>query len=349
MKKPVLFLAVLCTLLLIAGAAGRTADDYPSAQLAAESKLAHDTLSQHFAEIQARSHLAAALEERLDGDASGIELGNRPSWMTPADYEAHNTVLFKLNASLITQLASGKYHALGEVRGADDTLYRSPVDGTLQPLAAYVPASYDPRTPAALVVFLHGRTWSENDVIATPTVRQIADATGTIVVAPYGQGDNQYADPASTDVYGALDAAERAFNVDRQRVYLAGHSMGGYGVFIVAPKHPQLWAAVLAASGGMVTETLTPALTALQHTPVYLVVGSDDPIVPHGYMAQNASLLQHSGIEVHYYEEPGGLHSIVTISKSFKQAWTDMLAHRTLAPREDIQLPQASPVAVKPN
>ncbi|HLW37693.1 MAG TPA: alpha/beta fold hydrolase [Candidatus Eremiobacteraceae bacterium] len=349
MSRRTLVFSLLAALAFVVPNPVRAADSYPSVQLRAESKLAHDTLIEHFSEIQARSHLGVALEERLDGDASGIDLNGKPAWMTLADYREHNSVLFRLNASLITQLATGKYHDLGAVRGADDTVYKSPVDGTMQPLAAYVPASYSPNAPTALVVFLHGRTWSENDVIATPTVRQIADATGTIVVAPYGRGDNQYADPASLDVYAALDAAERAFNVDRRRVYLAGHSMGGYGVFIVAPKHPEVWTAVFAASGGMVTDTLTPALKALQHTPVYLVVGSDDEIVPQGYMSQNATLLRQSGIETHYYEQPGGKHSIVTISRAFKQAWLDMLAHRVAAPAEETQLPHAPPATGKPN
>lgn len=341
---------VLTVLLAVPSAVWSGSNSYPSEQLRAEYKRAHDTLLQHFSAIQTRSHLGAALEERLDGDASGIDLSGKPSWMTQADFQDHNTVLFALNASLITQLATGSYHDLGAVRGADDTVYKSPVDGTMQPLAVYVPQNYDEHKPTPLVVFLHGRTWSENDVIATPTIREIAETTGTIVIAPYGQGDNQYADPASTDVYAALDAAEKAFNVDRRRVYLAGHSMGGYGVFIVGPKHPQIWSGIFAASGGMVTETVSATLKALQNKPVYLVVGAKDEIVPQGYMAQNATLLKQSGIETHYYEEPGGMHSIVTISKSFKQAWKDMLAHVAAPPAaNDSEVPRFTPSATKPS
>ncbi|MDQ6779917.1 MAG: alpha/beta fold hydrolase [Candidatus Eremiobacteraeota bacterium] len=323
--------AAICAAVTLAAAAapGAAPGAYPAAALRAQSKLARDALMHHFSDIERRSHLAVALEERLDGDASQADVSNRPAWMTLADYEDDSRVLFDLNASLVLQLASGKYHELGAIRGADDTVYRSPADGTLQPLAVYVPAAYDARKPTMLVVFLHGRTWSENDVIATPTVRQIADETGTIVIAPYGRGDSQYMDPASADVYAALEVAEKAFNVDRRRVYLAGHSMGGYGVFIVGPRKPELWAAMLAASGGMTSETVDSALHALRKTPVYLVVGSDDPIVPQGYMAHNAQLLHDSGIEAHLYEQPGGLHSIVTIATAFKRAWRDMLAHRS--------------------
>lgn len=219
-------LAVLCAVAVLAAAQPAATATYPSAELRARSKLARDTLMQHFSDIERRSHLAVALEERLDSDAAQADVSNRPSWMTLADFEDYSRVLFDLNASLVLQLANGRYHDLSATRGADDTAYQSPADGTMQPLGVYVPAAYDARKPNALVVFLHRRTASENDVIGMPTVRQIADETGTIVVARYGRGDSQYVDPASADVYAALDVAEKAFNVDRRRVYLVGHSMG---------------------------------------------------------------------------------------------------------------------------
>jgi predicted esterase len=289
--------------------------------IAARVQLVHN-----FAQINSRSGLAVDLETRIDSDSSGIEPSEKPAWMSDADFTDYNKYLVKLDATLVDQLSTTRYHVLASVRGADDTLYRTPADGALQPLAVYVPASYDPKKPAPLVVLLHGRGDSENDMIASPWVRADADAAGCIVVAPYARGDSQYVDPASTDVYAALDAARQAFNVDPHRIYLAGHSMGGYGVFIVAPKHPDVWAGVLAASGGMVTEDSATALKALQNTPVYLVVGSNDPILPAGYMKKNYGVLRASGIEAHYYEEPGGLHAIGSIKNAFGHAWHDLLA-----------------------
>jgi acetyl esterase/lipase len=294
---------------------------------------AHATLAANFQAIDKRSGLGAALEQRLDSDTPGVGPSEKPAWMSTADFTDYITILARLDRSLIDQYATGAYHPLAGVRGADDTVLTSPADGTMQPLAVYVPSSYDPRKPTSLVVFLHGRTWSENDLIAQPWVRAAADASSSIVIAPYARGDSQYVDPAPAEVYAALDLAKQAFNVDQHRIYLAGHSMGGYGVFIVGPKHPGDWAAVLAASGGMTTETVNAALRGLQGIPVYLVVGSNDPIVPKGYMKQNADLLQKSGIETHYYEEPGGSHPIGTISNAFERAWHDMLARTRSTPQ----------------
>ncbi|HXN09443.1 MAG TPA: prolyl oligopeptidase family serine peptidase [Candidatus Acidoferrales bacterium] len=303
---------------------------------------ARKTLADKFSVIDTRSGLAASLQERLDSDAPAIGKNEKPTWMSTADYVDYETQLAKLDKSLVDQYASGAYHALAEVRGADDTAFKSPADSTMQPLAVYVPKTYDPRTATSLVVFLHGNTCSENDPLALPWVRTAADTTNSIIIAPYARGNSQYVDPAPADVFAALDAALHAFNIDRRRIYLAGHSMGGYGVFIVGPKHPEDWAAVMAVSGGMTTETLNDALRGLQGIPVYMVVGSEDPIVPKGYMKRNVDLLQRSGIEAHYYEEPGGAHAIGTISKSYAQAWRDMLARTRRGILLD--LPRATPM-----
>ncbi len=306
---------------------------------------AHDTLSGNFQAVNARSGMAADLQQRLQDDAPEPGMSDKPAWMSTVDYIDFMTSLARLDTSLVDQYASGAYHPLAGVRGADDTVFASPADGSMQPLGVYVPKTYDPHKPTSLVVFLHGRTWSENVLIAQPWVRAAADSTGSIVIAPYARGDSQYVDPAPADVYAALDLALKAFNIDRSRVYLAGHSMGGYGVFIVAPKHPNDWTAVLAASGGMTTQTLAAALKGLQGIPVYLVVGSDDPIVPKGYMRKNADLLTQSGIETHYYEQPGGLHAIGSIDAAFERAWRDMLAHATRpTPADRATMPSGQPL-----
>ena len=324
-------LVVIATL----GAAPQTPSPDPLATAREDLTQAHALLRDNYPVINRRSGIAADLVQRLDEDTPGPGTTDRPAWMQPADFIAWMTTLARLEKSLIRQYATGDYHELGAVRGVDDTVFVSPVDHTLQPLAAYVPPSYDPLKPTSLVMFLHGRTCSENTPIALPWLQAAARSTGSIVVAPYARGDSQYVDPAPLDVYAALAVAEKAFNVDKQRVYLAGHSMGGYGVFIVAPKHPDIWAGLLAASGGMTTETMPGALRELQGIPVYLVIGSDDPIVPQGYMRQNLDLLSRSGIETHYYEQPHGSHAIGSIDEQFERAWRDMLSRpRQTTPHE---------------
>lgn len=336
-------LALTSALWLVAPATAAVGPD-PVQVLQTQVAAARTTLVRHYKEIDARSGFAAALQTRLDNFTSILDRKNKPDWESDENFLQNNAMLVKLDSSLIEQLASGNYHDMSAIRGADDTVFKAPADGTLQPVGVYVPPSYDPHKPASVVVFLHGRTWTENYIIANPWVRAAADASGSIVIAPYCRGDSQYVDPAPSDAYAALDVARKAFNTDGQRTYLAGHSMGGYGVFIVGPRHPEVWAAVLAASGGLTTPTLNAALHALRRIPVYLVVGSDDQIVPKGYMKKNADLLRGSGIETHFYEEAGGLHNIGSISNAFAHAWRDMLTRTQARSAEVVPAPTPPPL-----
>ena len=277
-------------------------------------------LANHFTAIDERSHMAAALEERLNSDASLDPLA-RPTWLTPAQFLDVADNVSVLDASLIDQLASGKGHAIGMIRSMDDVPVPSVVDKSWQPFAFYVPPSYDPAKPTPLVVFLHGATQSEVTVMASPWVREAAAATGAIVVAPFARGDIQYADPAPLEVYQAVDIAERSFNVYRSRVYLAGHSMGGFGIFVVGPLHPQMWAGFLCVSGSMTEEDKTLALERFVGKRVYIVQGAADPVVPPAYPKRTLASLRAAGIEAAYYEQPDGQHSLGTIYPAFFKAW----------------------------
>jgi dienelactone hydrolase len=67
-----------------------------------------------------------------------------------------------------------------------------------------------------------------------------------------------------------------AYNVDLNRVYLTGHSMGGIGVWHLGPKLAEHWAAIapLAGHGFNRLAWLRKTLT-----PVYIHHGEDDPVV----------------------------------------------------------------------
>ena len=52
-------------------------------------------------------------------------------------------------------------------------------------------------------------------------------------------------------VLAILEDLKRTYAVDTNRVYIAGHSMGGYGTWSIGPRHADLFAAGAAMAGGI--------------------------------------------------------------------------------------------------
>ncbi|HUH02603.1 MAG TPA: alpha/beta fold hydrolase [Kofleriaceae bacterium] len=128
-----------------------------------------------------------------------------------------------------------------------------------------VPSSYDHAVPAPIVLVLHG--YSINGAVEAGYTR-LADLTreGVLVVAPDGTEDpdgNLYwnaehqgcglgGDTRPDDVgylLGLLDEIAAVFNVDPDRVYVFGHSNGGFMAYRLACEHADRVAALISLAG----------------------------------------------------------------------------------------------------
>lgn len=236
-----------------------------------------------------------------------------------------------LDLSLAQQLLDRQYRPMSAIRGLGETFVTSSRDGTMQPVAVYVPPSYSPERAAPLLVLLHGRPQAETWLLAPPFIARLADANGTIVVAPWGGGFYDFRGSAS-DVYDALKAALRAFNIDPRRKYLGGYSMGGFSVFEVAPLHPNAWSAVMSIAGSLLGSDATRATAMLRNTPIYVLTGSDDRSIPTQWPTATAAYLAAAGLDVSFYSQKGGTHHLVSLLPILAQAWSDMLHQIVRAP-----------------
>jgi len=229
----------------------------------------------------------------------------------------------QLDLSLATQLLAHSYEPMGAIRGLGETFVRASKDGTMQPVAVYVPSSYSPERPAPLVVFLHGRLQAESHLLAPAFIEDIAESTGTIVVAPYGRNAYDFRG-AESDVYDALDAAVKAFAIDPRRRYLAGYSMGGFSVFRLAPIHPNDWSAVMSIAGSLLASRAPDAVSALRHARFYVLTGARDDNVPTLYPTSTAIFLRDVGLPVTFYSQADGTHQLYSLRSILAQAWSDM-------------------------
>lgn len=246
-----------------------------------------------------------------------------PEGYPPAMWQRSMQNTARLDLSLATQLLEQAYQPMASIRGLGETLIRASKDGTMQPVAVYVPSSYVPGRQAPLIVFLHGRPQSESSLIAPQFLGDLAEQTGTIIVAPYGRGYYDFGGSES-DVYDALSAATQAFAIDPRKRYLAGYSMGGFSVFSVAPVHPNQWSAVMSIAGALLGSRSHLVTAMLRTTPFYILTGARDESIPTQYPITTSVFLRNAGVPVTFYSDPNATHRLYTLRTILAQAWTDM-------------------------
>jgi hypothetical protein len=89
-------------------------------------------------------------------DDSDLLKAPSPDGYPPALWQHSIQSTARLDLSLAMQLLHQAYQPMASIRGLGETLIRASKDGTMQPLAVYVPSGYVPGHQAPLIVFLHG-------------------------------------------------------------------------------------------------------------------------------------------------------------------------------------------------
>ncbi|MBN2326805.1 MAG: prolyl oligopeptidase family serine peptidase [Candidatus Omnitrophica bacterium] len=194
--------------------------------------------------------------------------------------------------------------------------YRSDLNGEIQLYSMYLPRGYgvDPEQKWPLVVMLHG-AWSnhhlalrrvmgftnnpgESDAAAKRSMPRLPDVP-FIVVAPNGFETSWYAGYAEEDVWRVMEEIKSQFNIDSNRVYLTGLSMGGMGTGKLGLNHPDQFAAIAPVCGFFggpfrggdakkpaYLERLIECSAALEmaenalYLPTKIMHGEIDPVVP---------------------------------------------------------------------
>lgn len=134
-------------------------------------------------------------------------------------------------------------------------------------LPVTVPAGYDANSPAPLIVLLHGYTSSGRMQDSYMGFSKIADDYGFFLVAPDGNrepgGDeNRFwnASPACCDFFrtavddsayvsAIIEKMKDEYTIDNNRVYLIGHSNGGFMSYRAAYDHSDRIAAIASLAG----------------------------------------------------------------------------------------------------
>lgn len=204
-----------------------------------------------------------------------------------------------------------------------------------------------PRTKWPLLLFLHGSGQRGSDVwlvaqhglprlLADPAVLTPAEqaasaqmAKSFIVVAPQCSGLEVWEDDA---VLALLDHVSTTLEVDLARTYLAGLSMGAFGAWSIAMRHPQRFAALVAVCGGGRVADIASATgarkTALQQLAVWAFHGGRDRVVPVEESERMIAALKALGApDVRLTVYPDAEHDSWTAAFASAEVYPWLLAH----------------------
>jgi len=200
--------------------------------------------------------------------------------------------------------------------GIQRRAYRSALDGTLQPYTLRVPQDLKPGARVPLLVYLHGSGDDDRGMLDRSRAPE-----GWIQLAPRGRGtSNCYsAEHAQDDLREAVADVLAHYPVDPERVFLAGFSMGGYGVYRTALAQPGRFRglAVLAGQpdlgpqwlGEGHPDALDPGnLARLKGETFFIVHGTEDRNCPFAKTVQMVEGLKAAGARVTFLAEPGRGH-----------------------------------------
>ena len=114
-----------------------------------------------------------------------------------------------------------------------------------------------------------------------------------------------------------LDKMISLYQIDTNRIYISGLSMGGFGTFDYLARKPNFFAAAIPICGGGDPEFAKN----YKHVPIKIFHGAKDEVVPASLSQEMYQALTDAGaVDVEYIEFPDGNHDV----------WNDAYAHKGL-------------------
>jgi predicted peptidase len=223
--------------------------------------------------------------------------------------------------------------------------------GTARIYGINVPASYTGEVGVPLVLHFHG--WRPAPAEVKDEVKYlwkpVADKAGFITVAPEGSPcpelnpkgdpflcfDEQKDDAWLTKL---IETIASQYNVDRDRIFLSGHSGGsfftqGYGLL-----HPEKFHAAVIFSGGCISASdeygnscsvyREIAKKVDRKIPYYVVHNPGDKVVPQGYSIAMSKVLKDAGfpLKTYFTAYEGGSNGHSVDPKLVPDVWTWLAA-----------------------
>ena len=162
----------------------------------------------------------------------------------------------------------------------------------------FVPPNYDPEVALPLVVCLHGAGFTGDSYLERWATRL---GEWSILACPTTMAGTWWTRPSEELVLATIESVRAQYRIDPDRVYLTGMSNGGIGAWIIGMHHAPRFAAVSPMASG-IDDVLFPFLENLRHTPLYVIHGAKDQIMPVWLSRNVTNELAQLGIAFTYRE-----------------------------------------------
>jgi len=210
--------------------------------------------------------------------------------------------------------------------------------------ALFVPSGYDAARKWPLIVGLHGAGRPYDWLMGYAGIIDFAERDGYILVTPLGYHPrggfgrprppapppaspqpgqpsaqaqpplpSNIAELSEKDVLNVFERTRKEFNIDPDRIYLWGHSMGGGGTYHLAAKYPEIWAGLAVAAPS--PPVSLDQFERFKHIPILVMHGDNDQTIPVARSREAVARMRQIGMQHVYVEIKGGDHSLF-ISKS---------------------------------
>ena len=189
-----------------------------------------------------------------------------------------------------------------------------PHDGGEVPYRLMKPLGFDPNKRYPVIVSLHGGAGRGTD-----NLKQLRIWNGSLAEEKLRLSYPSYVlVPQSTELWDAEDLSgikkivEALPSVDMDRIYVLGHSMGGYGTYIFLQLDPDYFAAAAPSGGTGLAREEPPDPSLITDIPIWAFHGDMDTIVPYDRALELFSEMKRLGANMKLTTWVGDDHRVST-------------------------------------
>jgi predicted peptidase len=196
----------------------------------------------------------------------------------------------------------------------------------------YLPKDYETKKAWPLVLFLHGagERGDKLDMVKKEGLPKLV-AKGKdfpfVLVSPQCPAGRWW---EPVELSALLDEIVETQHIDKERIYVTGLSMGGFGTWSLAAYSPKRFAAIAPICGG--GEPIVIALLP-DHVPAWVFHGAKDPVVPLARSEAMVNALKAVGEKVKFTVYPNAYHDSWTEAYNDPKLYEWLLEQKRTAKR----------------